>query len=109
MIKIRSIILENPISRFIRTLFSMLFIFLVRIYQYIISPVLPKTCRFTPSCSEYAIGSFRTHGVITGLFLSIRRVLRCNPWGGHGHDPVPEKGFRFSELKKSSHTADTKN
>lgn len=109
MNKIRSILLENPLSGFIRFLFRTLLIFLVRIYQYIISPVLPKTCRFTPSCSEYAIGSLKTHGVFTGLFLSIRRVLRCHPWGGQGYDPVPRKGFKFRELKQTSLKVDKNN
>lgn len=58
-------------------------------YQRYISPLSPPTCRFTPTCSEYARQALIKHGPIKGLALAIRRLLRCNPWGGHGYDPVP--------------------
>ncbi|MBR2367861.1 MAG: membrane protein insertion efficiency factor YidD [Alistipes sp.] len=62
---------------------------LVRIYQLAISPLKPPSCRFTPTCSQYAIEALRKHGAIKGLYLTIRRLLRCHPWGGSGYDPVP--------------------
>jgi hypothetical protein len=65
------------------------FILLVRFYQLCISPLKPPTCRFTPTCSEYAIQALRKHGPFKGLFLAIKRILRCHPWGGSGYDPVP--------------------
>lgn len=58
-------------------------------YQKAISPMLPASCRFTPTCSQYAIEAIRKHGIIKGGYLAVRRILRCNPWGGHGYDPVP--------------------
>lgn len=61
----------------------------IRFYQVCISPMFPASCRFTPTCSQYAIEAIRKHGVVKGLFLSIKRVSRCHPWGGHGYDPVP--------------------
>ncbi|MFR9651253.1 MAG: membrane protein insertion efficiency factor YidD [Rikenellaceae bacterium] len=64
-------------------------ILLVRIYQRLISPLLPPTCRFTPTCSQYAIEALRKHGIFKGSYLTIRRILRCHPWGGSGYDPVP--------------------
>ena len=64
-------------------------IWLVRFYQVCISPMKPACCRFTPTCSAYAIEALRKHGPIKGLWLAIWRVLRCNPWGGSGYDPVP--------------------
>lgn len=67
------------------------FIFLVKIYQWIISPLLPKSCRFTPTCSSYAIEAFKEWGVIKGLWLTFKRISSCHPWGGCGHDPVPKK------------------
>lgn len=70
-------------------LISSFMILLVRFYQYALSPMLPKTCRYTPSCSVYAVEAIRKHGPFRGGWLSLRRILRCNPWGGHGHDPVP--------------------
>jgi len=61
----------------------------IRFYQKFISPLTPPTCRFTPSCSQYAIEAIRKHGPFKGLALAIWRILRCNPWGGSGYDPVP--------------------
>ena len=58
-------------------------------YQTCISPFTPPSCRFTPTCSEYAKQALRKHGPIKGLYLAVRRILRCNPWGGWGYDPVP--------------------
>lgn len=58
-------------------------------YQRYISPLSPPTCRFTPTCSEYARQAIVKHGPIKGLVLAVWRLLRCNPWGGHGYDPVP--------------------
>ncbi|MBE6230122.1 MAG: membrane protein insertion efficiency factor YidD [Bacteroidales bacterium] len=62
---------------------------LVRFYQVCISPLKPPTCRFTPTCSQYAIEALRKHGPIKGVYLTVRRLLRCHPWGGSGYDPVP--------------------
>jgi len=66
-----------------------LFIGMVKFYRYAISPLKPPSCRFTPTCSEYAVEALKKHGPFKGLYLAIRRVLRCHPWGGHGYDPVP--------------------
>ena len=64
---------------------------LIRLYQKTLPPLLPRSCRFTPSCSEYALEAFSTWGFFRGLFLSVRRVLRCNPFCRAGYDPVPQK------------------
>jgi|TARA_B110000902_G_C14113534_1_gene515306 putative membrane protein insertion efficiency factor len=61
----------------------------VRIYQYVISPILPTSCRYTPSCSVYTVDAIKKHGPLKGTWLGAKRILSCNPWGGHGHDPVP--------------------
>jgi len=66
-------------------------IFLVKIYQWFISPILPASCRYSPTCSHYMIEALKVWGPIKGLYLGIRRIMRCHPWGGHGHDPVPTK------------------
>lgn len=65
------------------------FVFLVRVYQVVISPLFPKSCRFEPTCSHYTLEALKIHGLWKGLRLSIYRILRCNPWGGSGYDPVP--------------------
>ncbi|MDB9774907.1 membrane protein insertion efficiency factor YidD [Vicingaceae bacterium] len=73
---------------------SQIFIVLIRIYQYTISPILGANCRYTPTCSQYSIDAFKIHGPFKGLYLSVKRIISCNPWGGHGHQPVPKK-FKF--------------
>jgi putative membrane protein insertion efficiency factor len=62
---------------------------LIRFYQLFISPVLPPSCRYLPSCSAYAAEAITTHGALRGSWLAVRRLLRCHPWGGSGYDPVP--------------------
>jgi len=74
-------------SRVIRTL--------LRAYQLLLSPVMPPSCRFLPSCSDYAIEAVERHGAMGGICLAARRLLRCHPWGGNGYDPVPQpRGLR---------------
>ncbi|MDR0667126.1 MAG: membrane protein insertion efficiency factor YidD [Prevotellaceae bacterium] len=64
-------------------------ILLIKFYQLCLSPLKPPTCRFTPTCSQYTIEALRKHGLLKGSWLSLRRILRCHPWGGCGYDPVP--------------------
>ena len=64
-------------------------IYLIYFYQLCVSPLLPKSCRYTPTCSEYAIIAVSKYGIMYGLYLSLRRILRCHPFGGNGYDPVP--------------------
>lgn len=66
-------------------------IVLVRLYQVTLGPFLGGHCRFDPTCSAYAIEAFRTHGAIRGGWLTLRRLVRCHPWGGGGFDPVPPR------------------
>lgn len=61
----------------------------IRFYQRFISPLTPPSCRFTPTCSQYAVEALRKHGPLKGLWLAVKRLLRCHPWGGSGYDPVP--------------------
>ena len=69
-------------------------IWLIRLYQKFISPLKPGCCRFTPTCSQYAVEAFRKRGFFVGFILTAYRILRCNPFCRGGYDPVPEKGFR---------------
>lgn len=62
---------------------------LIRLYQITLSPYMGKQCRYTPTCSNYALEALRKHGLLRGGWLAIRRILRCAPWGGSGYDPVP--------------------
>jgi putative membrane protein insertion efficiency factor len=65
------------------------FIVLIKIYQLIISPLFPPSCRFIPTCSHYSLEALKKFGIFKGGWLSIKRILRCHPWGGSGYDPVP--------------------
>lgn len=73
----------------ISRLLTTLLILPIRLYQMVISPLLPPACRFVPTCSQYAIEALRRHGPLRGSWLAIRRILRCHPLGGSGYDPVP--------------------
>lgn len=75
--------------RIILVPFDYLFIGLIKIYQYTISPLLGPSCRFEPSCSQYGIEAFKKYGLFKGMHLTLKRIFKCHPWGGHGHDPVP--------------------
>jgi len=68
-----------------------IFIFIVRLYQMIISPFLPaNSCRFHPSCSQYAVEALQKHGAVHGSLLAVKRILKCHPYHEGGYDPVPE-------------------
>ncbi len=73
-------------------------ILLVRFYQKFLSPLCPGVCRYQPTCSQYMIEALQKHGILKGLYLGIKRILRCHPWGGSGFDPVPP-----IQNKKSKH------
>jgi putative membrane protein insertion efficiency factor len=72
-----------------RRIVALPFIALIRFYQKCISPLTPPACRYTPTCSQYAIEAIRKHGVVKGCWLAAKRIARCHPWGGSGYDPVP--------------------
>lgn len=85
-------------------------ILLIRFYRKFISPLKPPCCRFTPTCSAYAIEAFKKRGFFAGLILTVWRILRCNPFSRGGYDPVPDKGFRSYTGCRENHgekTTDT--
>ena len=75
------------------SVFKNFFIKLIKLYQFTISPLLGTNCRFVPSCSNYAIQSIEEKGVVKGVYFSLRRVLKCHPFGGSGYDPVNKKKY----------------
>jgi putative membrane protein insertion efficiency factor len=75
--------------RNVREVFAFPFILLIVLYQRIISPWIGPKCRYTPTCSQYGIEALKKHGPVKGLWLTMKRVSRCHPWGGSGYDPVP--------------------
>jgi putative membrane protein insertion efficiency factor len=72
-----------------KTILSFPFIVLIKFYQWVISPMLGPKCRYTPTCSQYALEAFKKYGPFKGFWLALKRISRCHPWGGHGYDPVP--------------------
>ena len=72
-----------------KKLFSTLLILPIRFYRASISPMFPPACRYVPTCSQYAIEAIAKYGPLKGLWLAVKRLLRCHPWGGSGFDPVP--------------------
>ena len=89
-------------------------IWLISLYRKFISPIKPPCCRFTPTCSAYAIEAFRKRGFFIGFILTVWRILRCNPFCKGGYDPVPETGLRNPKNAgttetKNEHHADTSN
>lgn len=67
-----------------------LFIGLVRFYQLVISPWTASSCRYHPTCSQYSLDAFQKYGTLKGIWLTVKRIIRCHPWSKGGHDPVPE-------------------
>ena len=81
-------IFKKIISGFNRGL-SWLMIAFIKVYQHTLSPLIGRSCRYQPTCSNYGIEAIRKHGPYKGFWLTLKRVLSCNPWGGSGYDPVP--------------------
>lgn len=79
----------NKIAAFFKKLLTQILLLPVYFYRACISPLFPPACRYTPTCSEYMVQALKKHGPFKGLWLGIKRILRCNPWGGSGYDPVP--------------------
>ena len=70
-------------------IFNYLLILPIKLYQILLSPLIGPSCRFTPTCSNYAIEAINRHGPFKGFWLAIKRISKCHPWGDSGHDPVP--------------------
>ncbi len=79
----------SNVTKCIKRLPADFLILLIRIYQVTLSPFIGKSCRYTPTCSNYGIEAIRKYGFFKGGWLTFKRILSCNPWGGSGYDPVP--------------------
>lgn len=82
------LIIKKYIDPFLKIL-AVPFIVLIKVYQLLISPLFPSSCRYTPTCSQYTAEALKKYGIIKGGWLGIKRISRCHPWGGSGYDPVP--------------------
>jgi putative membrane protein insertion efficiency factor len=79
----------KDIFKYVINIITLPLILVIKIYQLIISPLFPSSCRYTPTCSHFSIEALKKYGIIKGGWLSIKRILSCHPWGGSGYDPVP--------------------
>lgn len=77
------------ITNVLKKLLVFILIIPVKFYQWVISPMIGPSCRYTPTCSVYSIEALKKHGPFKGLWLALKRIASCNPWGGSGYDPVP--------------------
>ncbi len=77
--------------------FALLLRMMILAYRWTLSPLLPTSCRFAPSCSSYAAEAIAEHGALSGGWLAFRRIARCHPWGGDGYDPVPRRAAESAE------------
>jgi len=86
------LLIELAIKKYLDIILKLLavpFILLIKIYQLLISPLFPSSCRFSPTCSSYSLDALKKYGLLKGSWLGIKRISRCHPWGGSGYDPVP--------------------
>ena len=79
------------IKRYLNNFLITLLIFIIKAYQFFLSPILKANCRYLPTCSEYSIIAFKKYGLVKGFYYSLKRILKCHPFGGSGYDPVPKK------------------
>jgi putative membrane protein insertion efficiency factor len=79
----------SALTQTLKKIVGSFFIVLIKLYQYLLSPMLGASCRYTPTCSQYGMDAIKKYGGFKGGWLTLKRIARCNPWGGHGHDPVP--------------------
>ena len=79
--------IKKTLNNFLITLL----IFIIKAYQFFLSPILKANCRYLPTCSEYSIIALKEYGLGKGFYYSLKRILKCHPFGGNGHDPVPKK------------------
>ena len=77
--------------KWLNTLIKKVFIFPIKLYQWLLSPMLGKSCRFHPTCSHYMVEAIEEWGILKGGWMGLKRIGRCHPWGGSGYDPVPKK------------------
>ncbi|HPE40422.1 MAG TPA: membrane protein insertion efficiency factor YidD [Bacteroidales bacterium] len=79
----------NTLIQYLSKAIRFIFVLVIKIYQIFLSPLMGRSCRFTPTCSSYGIEAIQKHGPVKGGWLTLKRIIRCNPWGGSGYDPVP--------------------
>jgi uncharacterized protein len=91
-----TVFMPKIVRKVLKQLSFWLVLALIKAYQWLISSFLPAHCRYAPTCSHYAVEAFEVHGIVKGLVLTLKRLMKCHPWGGSGFDPVPQ----IQQIKK---------
>ena len=89
MILRREVVTKLNKTHSLKKIFVFPLVIIIKLYQFIISPLTPPSCRYSPTCSQYALEALKKYGIIKGVSLTFKRIFKCHPWGGSGYDPIP--------------------
>ena len=89
MILRREVVTKLNKTHSLKKIFVFPLAIIIKLYQFIISPLTPPSCRYSPTCSQYALEALKKYGIIKGVSLTFKRIIKCHPWGGSGYDPIP--------------------
>ena len=89
MILRREVVTKLNKTHSLKKIFVFPLVIIIKLYQFIISPLTPPSCRYSPTCSKYALEALKKFGIIKGINLTFKRIIKCHPWGGSGYDPIP--------------------
>ena len=89
MILRREVVTKLNKTHTLKKIFVFPLVIIIKLYQFIISPLTPPSCRYSPTCSQYSLEALKKYGIIKGVSLTFKRLIKCHPWGGSGYDPIP--------------------
>ena len=89
MILRREVVTKLNKTHTLKKIFVFPLVIIIKLYQFVISPLTPTSCRYSPTCSQYSLEALKKYGVIKGVSLTFKRLIKCHPWGGSGYDPIP--------------------
>ena len=89
MILRREVVTKLNKTHSLKKIFVFPLVIIIKLYQFVISPLTPPSCRYSPTCSQYALEALKKYGIIKGVSLTFKRIIKCHPWGGSGYDPIP--------------------
>lgn len=89
MILRREVVTKLNKTHSLKKIFVFPLVIIIKLYQFIISPLTPPSCRYSPTCSQYSLEALKKYGIIKGVSLTFKRLIKCHPWGGSGYDPIP--------------------
>ena len=89
MILRREVVTKLNKTHSLKKIFVFPLVIIIKLYQFVISPLTPSSCRYSPTCSQYSLEALKKYGIIKGVSLTFKRLIKCHPWGGSGYDPIP--------------------